>query len=159
MVKIDKNSGEETVTTAYNIEDQILSNEYKYDDITTKEEVTYDSHGRVVTKTETANNITTTTKFEYVEGKENQIKTVSIDNTKQQFEYDALGRVTRKELLDDERSLVDESIEYLRYGENALDLIKEHDIRIGGVISDTTEYEYDVSGNIISIKRNDSEIR
>lgn len=159
LVKIDKNSGEETVTTAYNIEDQILSNEYKYDDITTKEEVTYDSHGRVVTKTETASNITTTTKFEYVEGKENQIKTVSIDNTKQQFEYDALGRVTRKELLDDERSLVDESIEYLRYGENALDLIKEHDIRIGGVISDTTEYEYDVSGNIISIKRDDSEIR
>lgn len=159
LVKIDKNSGEETVTTAYNIEDQILSNEYKYDDITTKEEVTYDSHGRVVTKTETASNITTTTKFEYVEGKENQIKTVSIDNTKQSFEYDALGRVIRKELLDDERSLVDENIEYLRYGENALDLIKEHDIRIGGVISDTTEYEYDVSGNIISIKRDDSEIR
>ena len=159
LVKVDRNSSKETVTTTYNVEDQIVSNEYLVNGVTTKEDITYDKNGRVATKTETADNIASTMSFEYVEGKDDQIKAVSIDNIKQQFEYDALGRVIRKELLDDERSLVDESIEYLRYGENALDLIKEHDIRIGGVISDTTEYEYDVSGNIISIKRDDSEIR
>jgi len=159
LIKVDRNSGEETVTTTYNIEDQITSNEYKYDDVTTREDITYDSHGRVLTKTETASDSTTTTSFEYVEGKEDLVKEVSIGNTKHQFEYDALGRVIRKELLDGERSLVDESIEYLRYGENSLDLVKEHDARVGGVISDTTEYEYDVSGNITSIKRDEYETR
>ena len=159
LVKVDKNSSEETVTTTYNIEDQITSNEYKLGNVTTREDITYDSHGRVLTKTETASDSTTTTSFEYVEGKEELVKEVSIGNTKHQFEYDALGRVIRKELLDGERSLVDESIEYLRYGENSLDLVKEHDVRVGGVISDTTEYEYDVSGNITSIKRDEYETR
>ena len=159
LVKVDRNSGEETVTTTYNVEDQIVSNEYAFDGIATREDITYDDHGRVATKSETDGSIVTTTAFEYVEGKEDQIKAVSIGENKQSFEYDALGRVTRKALLDGERPLVDESIEYLRYGENSLDLVKEHDVRIGGVISDTTEYEYDVSGNIVSIKRDESETR
>lgn len=159
LIKVDRNSGEETVTTTYNVEDQIVSNEYKVDGMTTREDITYDVHGRVATKTETAADSTTTTSFEYVEGKEDLVKEVSIGNTKHQFEYDALGRVTRKELLDGERSLIDESIEYLRYGENSLDLVKEHDVRVGGVMSDTTEYEYDVSGNITSIKRDEYETR
>lgn len=159
LVKVDRNSGDETVTTTYNVEDQIVSNEYLVNGVTTKEDITYDKNGRIATKTEITDNIASTMSFEYVEGKDDQIKAVSIGNTKHQFEYDALGRVIRKELLDGERSLVDESIEYLRYGENSLDLVKEHDVRIGGVISDTTEYDYDVSGNIISIKRDDSEIR
>ena len=159
LIKVDRNSGEEAVTTTYNVEDQIVSNEYKADGMTTREDITYDVHGRVATKTETAGDSTTTTSFEYVEGKENLVKEVSIGNTKHQFEYDALGRVTRKELLDGERSLIDESIEYLRYGENTLDLVKEHHVRVGGVISDTTEYEYDVSGNITSIKRDEYEAR
>ena len=160
LVKVDRNSGEETVTTTYNIEDQIASNEYKINGIaTTREDITYDDHGRVATKTETDGSIVTTTTFKYVKGKEDQVEAVSVGNVKQQFEYDALGRVIRKELLDVDRSLIDESIEYLRYGENSLDLVKEHDVRIGGVISDTTEYEYDVSGNIVSIKRDESETR
>ena len=159
LVKVDRNSGEETVTTAYNVEDQIVSNEYKVDGMTTREDITYDDHGRVAAKTETDGSIVTTTVFEYVEGKEDLVKEVSIGDTKHRFEYDALGRVTRKELLDSERPLVDESIEYLRYGENSLDLVKEHDVRIGDAISDTTEYEYDVSGNITSIKRDEYETR
>ena len=159
LVKVDRNSGEETVTTAYNVEDQIVSNEYKVDGMTTREDIIYDDHGRVATKTETDGSIVTTTAFEYVEGKEDLVKAVSIGDTKHRFEYDALGRVTRKELLDSERPLVDESIEYLRYGENSLDLVKAHDVRVGGVISDTTEYEYDVSGNITSIKRDEYETR
>ncbi len=159
LIKVDKNSGKETVTTAYNVEDQIVSNEYKVDGTTVREDITYDDYGRVSTKTETDGSIVTTTAFEYAEGKEDQIKAVTIGNTKQIFEYDALGRVTRKEFLDGERPLVDESIEYLRYGENSLDLVKEHDVRIGNAISDTTEYEYDVSGNIISIKRDEYETR
>lgn len=110
-------------------------------------------------KTETDGTVVTTTAFEYAEGKEDQVEAVSVGNTKQQFEYDALGRVIRKELLDVNRSLVDENIEYLRYGENSLNLVKEHDVRIGGVISDATEYKYDVSGNIVSIKRDESETR
>lgn len=158
LVKVDRNSGEETVTTAYNVEDQIVSNEYKVDGMTTREDITYDDHGRVAAKTETDGSVVTTTAFEYAEGKEDQIKAVSIGDTKHRFEYDALGRVTRKELLDGERPLVDESIEYLRYGENSLDLVKEHDVRIGDAIS-TTEYEYDVSGNITSIKRDEYETR
>lgn len=158
LVKVDRNSGEETVTTAYNVEDQIVSNEYKVDGMTTREDITYDDHGRVATKTKTDGSVVTTTAFEYAEGKEDQIKAVSIGDTKHRFEYDALGRVTRKELLDGERPLVDESIEYLRYGENSLDLVKEHDVRIGDAIS-TTEYEYDVSGNITSIKRDEYETR
>lgn len=158
LVKVDRNSGEETVTTAYNAEDQIVSNEYKVDGMTTREDITYDDHGRVAAKTETDGSVVTTTAFEYAEGKEDQIKAVSIGDTKHRFEYDALGRVTRKELLDGERPLVDESIEYLRYGENSLDLVKEHDVRIGDAIS-TTEYEYDVSGNITSIKRDEYETR
>lgn len=159
LVKVDRNSGEETVTTAYNVEDQIVSNEYKVDGMTTREDITYDDHGRVAAKTETDGSVVTTTAFEYAEGKEDQIKVVSIGDTKHRFEYDALGRVTRKELLDGERPLVDESIEYLRYGKNSLDLVKEHDVRIGDAISDTTEYEYDVSGNITSIKRDEYETR
>ena len=159
LIKVDKNSGKETVTTAYNVEDQIVSNEYKVDGTTVREDITYDDYGRVSTKTETDGSIVTTTAFEYAEGKEDQIKAVTIGNTKQIFEYDALGRVTRKEFLDGERPLVDEGIEYLRYGENSLDLVKEHDVRIGNAISDTTEYEYDVSGNIISIKRDEYETR
>ena len=159
LIKVDKNSGKETVTTTYNVEDQIVSNEYKVDGTTVREDITYDDYGRVSTKTETDGSIVTTTAFEYAEGKEDQIKAVTIGNTKQIFEYDALGRVTRKEFLDGERPLVDESIEYLRYGENSLDLVKEHDVRIGNAISDTTEYEYDVSGNIISIKRDEYETR
>ena len=158
LVKVDRNSGEETVTTAYNVEDQIVSNEYKVDGMTTREDITYDDYGRVAAKTETDGSVVTTTAFEYAEGKEDQIKAVSIGDTKHRFEYDALGRVTRKELLDGERPLVDESIEYLRYGENSLDLVKEHDVRIGDAIS-TTEYEYDVSGNITSIKRDEYETR
>lgn len=158
LVKVDRNSGEETVTTAYNVEDQIVSNEYKVDGMTTREDITYDDHGRVAAKTETDGSVVTTTAFEYAEGKEDQIQAVSIGDTKHRFEYDALGRVTRKELLDGERPLVDESIEYLRYGENSLDLVKEHDVRIGDAIS-TTEYEYDVSGNITSIKRDEYETR
>lgn len=158
LVKVDRNSGEETVTTAYNAEDQIVSNEYKVDGMTTREDITYDDHGRVAAKTETDGSVVTTTAFEYAEGKEDQIKAASIGDTKHRFEYDALGRVTRKELLDGERPLVDESIEYLRYGENSLDLVKEHDVRIGDAIS-TTEYEYDVSGNITSIKRDEYETR
>lgn len=158
LVKVDRNFGEETVTTAYNAEDQIVSNEYKVDGMTTREDITYDDHGRVAAKTETDGSVVTTTAFEYAEGKEDQIKAVSIGDTKHRFEYDALGRVTRKELLDSERPLVDESIEYLRYGENSLDLVKEHDVRIGDAIS-TTEYEYDVSGNITSIKRDEYETR
>lgn len=158
LVKVDRNSGEETVTTAYNVEDQIVSNEYKVDGMTTREDITYDDHGRVATKTKTDGSVVTTTAFEYAEGKEDQIKAVSIGDTKHRFEYDALGRVTRKELLDGERPLVDESIEYLRYGENSLDLVKEHGVRIGDAIS-TTEYEYDVSGNITSIKRDEYETR
>lgn len=156
LVKVDRNSGEEAVTTAYNAEDQIVSNEYKVDGMTTREDITYDDHGRVAAKTETDGSVVTTTAFEYAEGKEDQIKAASIGDTKHRFEYDALGRVTRKELLDGERPLVDESIEYLRYGENSLDLVKEHDVRIGDAIS-TTEYEYDVSGNITSIKRDEYE--
>ena len=159
LVKVDRNSGEETVITTYNVEDQIVSNEYKVNERVTREDITYDDHGRVATKTETDGSIVTTTTFEYVEGKKDQVEAVSVGNTKQQFEYDTLGRVIRKVLLDGERPLVDESIEYLRYGENSLDLVKEHDVRIGGVISDTTEYEYDVSGNIVSIKRDESETR
>lgn len=158
LVKVDRNSGEEAVTTAYNAEDQIVSNEYKVDGMTTREDITYDDHGRVAAKTETDGSVVTTTAFEYAEGKEDQIKAASIGDTKHRFEYDALGRVTRKELLDGERPLVDESIEYLRYGENSLDLVKEHDVRIGDAIS-TTEYEYDVSGNITSIKRDEYETR
>lgn len=158
LVKVDRNSGEETVTTAYNAEDQIVSNEYKVDGMTTREDITYDDHGRVAAKTETDGSVVTTTAFEYAEGKDDQIKAASIGDTKHRFEYDALGRVTRKELLDGERPLVDESIEYLRYGENSLDLVKEHDVRIGDAIS-TTEYEYDVSGNITSIKRDEYETR
>lgn len=158
LVKVDRNSGEETVTTAYNVEDQIVSNEYKVDGMTTREDITYDDYGRVAAKAETDGSVVTTTAFEYAEGKEDQIKAVSIGDTKHRFEYDALGRVTRKELLNGERPLVDESIEYLRYGENSLDLVKEHDVRIGNAIS-TTEYEYDVSGNITSIKRDEYETR
>lgn len=159
LIKLNKNSGEETVVTTYNIDDQIISNEYKYGDVLTKEVVTYDDHGRIATKTETAGDIDTTTSFDYVDDKDSQIKEVSIGTTKQQFEYDALGRVIRKELLNGNSSLIDESIEYLRYGENSLNLVKEHDVRIGGVISDTTEYDYDVSGNITSIKKDEHETR
>ena len=128
------------MTTAYNAEDQIVSNEYKVDGMTTREDITYDDHGRVAAKTETDGSVVTTTAFEYAEGKEDQIKAASIGDTKHRFEYDALGRVTRKELLDGERPLVDESIEYLRYGENSLDLVKEHDVRIGDAISKAWSY-------------------
>lgn len=159
LAKVDRNFGEETVTTSYNTEDQIVSNEHKVDGMVTREDITYDDSGRVKTKIETESNGRTTTSFEYVEGTDDQVKMITIGKTKQQFEYDALGRVIRKELFDAKHSLVDESIEYLRYGESSLNLVKEHDVRVGGVISDTTEYEYDVSGNITSIKRDEFETR
>lgn len=159
LIYIDRNSGEETVTTTYNAEDQISSNEYFVDKAVTREDIAYDSRGRVAAKKEIADNIAINTSIEYDESRGNQVKAVFIDDTKHRFLYDALGRVIRKELLDGRRSLVDESIEYLRYGENSLNLVKEHDVRIGGVISGVTEYEYDVSGNIVSIMRNELETR
>ena len=157
LVKVDHNSGTDTVVTTYDLYDKIVSNEYKCKNQTIKEDISYDDHGRVASKTETADDILTTTTFIYCDGKDNLVEEISIGDTKQKFEYDALGRTVRKELTHLDNTLIEESFEYLRYGENSLNLVKEHDVQVGGVISDTTEYEYDVAGNITLVKRDEFE--
>lgn len=73
--------------------------------------------------------------------------------------YDALNRVTKKTLSTPENILLEDEYEYLQYGENSLDLIKEHNVKIGGKLLDTVSYTYDVSGNITNVLRDEYKTR
>ena len=67
--------------------------------------------------------------------------------------------MTSKEYSNQQHSLVKETFAYLRYGENQINLVKEHEISIGGIRKETALYEYDVRGRIIKIKNDQDETR
>ena len=158
LTSVNRNDIERNQTT-YDSLDNTVENLYRYQDITTKETFFYDSHNRISRKEEQFLNTTTSESYLYDTKRENQINRISLNKGRVDFKYDSSGRVTSKEYSNQQHSLVKETFAYLRYGENQINLVKEHEISIGGIRKETALYEYDVRGRIIKIKNDQDETR
>ena len=159
LTKVYISDNSEILNFGYNLESDITLNEHIYGDISIKEEISYDSNGRPYLVNETFKGNLNTTKITYDEKKKNQILKVETNDYEAYFNYDSLGRIKESELKNKDNLLINETFEYLRYGENSIDLVKEHNIYIGNNINDLYQYEYDLSQNITLLKNNNFEVR
>ncbi|MCH5180967.1 MAG: hypothetical protein J1F32_07120 [Erysipelotrichales bacterium] len=160
LVYIDTLTGE-VVETHYLKNKKVEHNAHKYDGLYVAEDYTYNSLELLnMTRYSDSDNLEFQTYFNYDNAHDNRIIGVDISSgTQLKVDYDALGRVVSKKVLNDNHIILEDEFDFLQYGENTIDLINEHIIKVNGEVLDIVSYKYDVAGNIISEERDEFKTR
>lgn len=160
LVEVQNTATGELAHTDYNTKGLVVKNKTVTDKLIVESVNTYNDKDLVVSMTTTFGDKSSTSEFKYDKVYGDRIYETLVDgDLKQSLEYDALNRITKRTLSSQDRVLLEDEYEYLQYGENSLDLIKEHNVRIGGKLLDTVSYTYDVSGNITNVLRDEFKTR
>ncbi len=153
LIETNNKLDNEILTTNYDDNGLIVNSKSVYlNDTCVYEDYNYNDKDLLISIDRCLGDVNSKTTYFYDDKFDNRLyKTVINNDLSQEVEYDALGRVTKKLLSDNDKLLIEDEYEYLQYGENTIDLIKNHDVKIGEKLSNSTSYDYDVSGNITSI--------
>lgn len=123
----------------------------------------YDTRNRLIKETNSYNSHKLNYNYIYDENNKSLLEKVnlSVDDflIDKEFKYDSLNRINSQNLKLNNNEFIKDEYEYLTSEDNALSLIKEHNVLFKENTIETNSYEYDINGNIIKVITNEEETR
>ena len=163
ITSVITNDGTINKTYEYDSYDNIIKETSTGNGSVYTKEYNYDDKQRLSNEVDTYNNKTFNYDYSYNEQIDSLLDSISLSvddtNINKSYGYDVLNRKNKECLSINDEEFIKEEYEYLAVEDNALDLIKEHNIVFKGNLLESDTYEYDLNGNIIKVITDENEIR
>ena len=160
IIKTNTNDTYITQTYEYDKYNNVIS---KVDSSGYSKTFDYDTRNRLIKETNSYNSHKLNYNYIYDENNKSLLEKVnlSVDDflIDKEFKYDSLNRINSQNLKLNNNEFIKDEYEYLTSEDNALSLIKEHNVLLKENTIETNSYEYDINGNIIKVITNEEETR
>ncbi|MCL2062595.1 MAG: hypothetical protein FWH03_08260 [Firmicutes bacterium] len=118
-------------------------------------DIEYNDNGGIKYNKYEVNGVTQSYSYEHENAVNDRQVTITLPSgTKQEFEYDGLGRMSSVSLSAGSQSKYTKDIYYAKFGDHATNYVSSVWYGVDGKRDENTRYTYDKKGNIVSVKEN-----